>query len=139
LKVDWAASAVTRRATLRACGGAAGGVLDAASTDGSGTDTAVAGDSGVTDGRYCSGGTCDGAAALAVTVGVGNGLASSDAGKVGAATSRPGGVATGGVATGTCVNVSVLTVGMPAESLTDGSNGESFETQNRPWQRGQFA
>ena len=42
-KVDWAASAETSRATLRACGGAAGGVLAALSTGGNGIGTAAAG------------------------------------------------------------------------------------------------
>ena len=93
------------------------------------------GASGVTEGKYCRGGTCGGTTALAAADAE-NVAAGPEAGEVGIG--RPGGVATG-PGNGTCVNVSVLTVGMPAESLTEGSSGASFETQKRPWQRGQLA
>jgi hypothetical protein len=48
-------------------------------------------------------------------------------------------MATGGAAMGASVNVRVPADSDAAESLTEGSKGASFETQNRPWQRGQLA
>jgi hypothetical protein len=50
-----------------------------------------------------------------------------------------GGETMGGVATGASVNVSVPTAGAATASFNAGSTGASFETQNRPWQRGQLA
>ncbi len=84
---------------------------------------------GVTEGKYCRGETGGGLV----------GPAGVEPDGAGDGSGRPGGTASGGVATGTCVNVSPPGKGNPPESVTDGSSGASFETQNRPWQRGQFA
>jgi len=98
----------------------------------------AAGASGVTDGKYCRGGTCGCAAALAAPTDAGGGPDGLELGNAGGP-ARPGGAATGGMALGTSIKVSALTDGDPTESLTDGSRGASFETQKRPWQRGQLA
>ena len=136
-KVDWAASAETSRATLRACGGAAGGAAGGARRRGTGererAPTARTGASGVTEGKYCRGGTGGGSGCRRRTGGGRRPAAES------ATAPAAGGAATGGAATGACVNVSALADGDPPESLTDGSSGASFETQKRPWQRGQLA
>jgi len=77
-------------------------------------------------------------AALAGPADSGGGPAGPERGKVGEVAGRPDG-ATAGAATGACVKVSVPSDGDPPESPGDGSSGASFETQNRPWQRGQLA
>jgi hypothetical protein len=90
--------------------------------------SAMTGAGGVTDGKYCRGGIPGGTGALTVPE-------PDEAGDV----ARSGGVTRGGVATGASVKISVLADDNPTESLTDGSSGASFETQKRPWQRGQLA
>jgi hypothetical protein len=138
-KVDCAVSAETNRATLRDCGGATGGEFDdpAAGTGRAGPP--VAGDDpafgigaeGVTDGKNGRGGAGGDVAGLERgELGVG-------VGRLAGATG--GGPPVGGLESGTCVNVSVLCGGDPTASLLDGSSGASFDTQNRPWQRGQLA